>query len=516
MRKLSFLVLVAIVLLTHYVEGAANLKINKVLWNVQSGTITDKIQPGNFVGLSVYLENTGDATASTVTATISESDDYAELKETITATDPAGTGGTKNTMDFPGIGAATTKNHYYDSQFFGVSFPSSTPSTHAVILNLRVNYTDSGAKVANLYFVVKMGESSVFVPPFSPTLTWTEESDGYKSDGIDPDLGHLKETFTYRIKYTDWDNDAPSNGYPRVFIKKAGVDVSGSPFTMTSVNGTSRTGAIYTYSTTLKTGNDYTYYFEAKNATETVTTSLLDAPDVNVIVAGQDSVIMGDDGTEIRVPKDTLNAGVTFNISNATSVPEGIIAGSVGNPIKSTNVAKEISASDGTKTFTNNIRIKIPFTNADVSGLNKSNLKLFYYNNTDGINLWALIPSSTVDTANNTITVEVNHMTIFKVMAIDVASAKMVLYNNLFNPAKGEKVYFKYDLTKEENVNIVIYNIIGQRVKELLNDRRTAGSYTDLTWDGSNDSGEVCASGTYIVYIITDEFNEKKKCIIAK
>ena len=54
---------------------------------------------------------------------------------------------------------------------------------------------------------------------------------------------------------------------------------------------------------------------------------------------------------------------------------------------------------------------------------------------------------------------------------------------------------------EETNVKITIHNIKGQIIKELLNERKSPGVYTDLTWDGKNDSGEIVASGVYIIYI---------------
>jgi len=102
----------------------------------------------------------------------------------------------------------------------------------------------------------------------APTLDWTGEV-GYESDGIEPSSGGTTTTFTYRVKYTDADNDAPLSGYPKVHILKSSSEISGSPFTMTEVDPSDTTysdGKLYTYSTTLSAGTDYTYYFEAKDA----------------------------------------------------------------------------------------------------------------------------------------------------------------------------------------------------------------------------------------------------------
>lgn len=131
-----------------------------------------------------------------------------------------------------------------------------------------------------------------FLPPEpagrAPTLSWTGEA-GYTADGIDPQAGNTTAAFTYRVTYTDADGDAPMSGYPRVHILKGGSEINGSPFAMTGAGGSPAEGTIYTHSATLPEGTDYTYYFDAKDATglQAVTaptsptpTAPLDAPDV--------------------------------------------------------------------------------------------------------------------------------------------------------------------------------------------------------------------------------------------
>ena len=64
-------------------------------------------------------------------------------------------------------------------------------------------------------------------------------------------------------------------------------------------------------------------------------------------------------------------------------------------------------------------------------------------------------------------------------------------YPNPFNPS----TMIKFALPKESNVKLVIYNILGQRVKELLSEVLSAG-YHETQWDASN-----ITSGIYIVKI---------------
>ena len=121
----------------------------------------------------------------------------------------------------------------------------------------------------------------------APTLSWTGETD-YTTDGLNPETGYPDTDFVYRVKYTDEDNDGPASGYPKVHIMKGGIEIAGSPFTMSEVDEGDTNysdGKLYTYTKSrLGPGDDYTYYFEAKDvwndSATGVPTSAQDGPDV--------------------------------------------------------------------------------------------------------------------------------------------------------------------------------------------------------------------------------------------
>ncbi len=70
-------------------------------------------------------------------------------------------------------------------------------------------------------------------------------------------------------------------------------------------------------------------------------------------------------------------------------------------------------------------------------------------------------------------------------------------YPNPFN----NKVQISYQVPEQGYMNIEIYNINGQRVKTLFEGKNmTIGDHL-VSWDGTNEYGNVMASGTYIVTI---------------
>ena len=67
-------------------------------------------------------------------------------------------------------------------------------------------------------------------------------------------------------------------------------------------------------------------------------------------------------------------------------------------------------------------------------------------------------------------------------------------YPNPFNP----RTTIKYELHKVSNVTMIIYNILGQKIKTLVDDKKIPGSY-QIEWDGTNEYGRKVASGQYII-----------------
>ncbi|MBI4801289.1 MAG: hypothetical protein HY796_02085 [Elusimicrobia bacterium] len=164
----------------------------------------------------------------------------------------------------------------------------------------------------------------------APTLSWTGETN-YTADGLNSEAGNILVNFIYRVKYTDADNDAPGSGYPKVHIKKGGVEISGSPFTMTFVSGVNSTGAVYTHSTALALGTDYTYYFEAQDAygapATGAPTAAVDAPDVGEIAKQENfKTTIGDN---LFSPKKGGTSKVKFSVPSAGKVSLKIYSASL-------------------------------------------------------------------------------------------------------------------------------------------------------------------------------------------
>ena len=84
-------------------------------------------------------------------------------------------------------------------------------------------------------------------------------------------------------------------------------------------------------------------------------------------------------------------------------------------------------------------------------------------------------------------------------------------YPNPFN----SMTTIKYALTGkyEQETQLVIYGVLGQRVRTLVNKEQQAGVHT-VVWDGKNDAGQQVASGTYFYRLTSGEFVNMKKMVL--
>jgi hypothetical protein len=92
-----------------------------------------------------------------------------------------------------------------------------------------------------------------------------------------------------------------------------------------------------------------------------------------------------------------------------------------------------------------------------------------------------------------------------------VAYALEQNYPNPFNPSTT----IRYSLAKKSDVNLEIYNTLGQRVRTLYSGARSTGEYETI-WDGTNDNGGHVASGVYFYRLRTGEYNAVRKLVMIR
>jgi hypothetical protein len=84
-------------------------------------------------------------------------------------------------------------------------------------------------------------------------------------------------------------------------------------------------------------------------------------------------------------------------------------------------------------------------------------------------------------------------------------------YPNPFNPSTT----IKYTLKKAQDVNIAVYNVLGQRISTLVNAKQAQGLH-QVVWNGKDNFGRSVASGVYFYRIKTQNGSMTKKMVLAR
>jgi len=84
-------------------------------------------------------------------------------------------------------------------------------------------------------------------------------------------------------------------------------------------------------------------------------------------------------------------------------------------------------------------------------------------------------------------------------------------YPNPFNPTTE----IKFSIAKSSRVTLTIYDLLGRKVKTLVNSNLNAGLHK-VTWNGTNESGKKVGSGLYLYRIESDNFVKTKKMVLLK
>ncbi|MBU1077403.1 MAG: hypothetical protein KKH98_08935 [Spirochaetes bacterium] len=104
----------------------------------------------------------------------------------------------------------------------------------------------------------------------------------------------------------------------------------------------------------------------------------------------------------------------------------------------------------------------------------------------------------------------------FLIRGFDMTGYKLIPVNNLFNPARGEKMSVKWSIEKEEKVMLEIYNVKGEIVKTFYNNEPVLPGVYQNDWYGNNNGNNRVGSGIYFIKMSAGAFNDIKKVVVVK
>ncbi len=96
----------------------------------------------------------------------------------------------------------------------------------------------------------------------------------------------------------------------------------------------------------------------------------------------------------------------------------------------------------------------------------------------------------------------------------EILPAALVLQQNYPNPFNPTTT-IRFALPSASHVKLNIYNVLGQRVRTLVNEPRVAGFHSVL-WDGRNNGGALVATGVYLYRLELDQRAFTKKMLLLK
>lgn len=84
-------------------------------------------------------------------------------------------------------------------------------------------------------------------------------------------------------------------------------------------------------------------------------------------------------------------------------------------------------------------------------------------------------------------------------------------YPNPFNPSTS----ISYTIRADNDVNITIYNLLGESVRTLVNENKKVGEYS-VVWDGRDNLRQPVASGVYYYQLKVKDVTSAKKMVLLK
>ncbi len=88
------------------------------------------------------------------------------------------------------------------------------------------------------------------------------------------------------------------------------------------------------------------------------------------------------------------------------------------------------------------------------------------------------------------------------------------LHQNFPNPFNAS-TRFRFQLPEQSFVTITVFNQYGQKVKTLINEMRSAGSYS-IDWNGLDRKGDPVSSGVYFIHMNYPKGQQSKKIVLLK
>ncbi len=419
-----------------------------------------------------------------------------------------------------------------------VSRDPCTPSTSDAVTVSAVIEDNSAIASADIMYAVNGGTYGSASMTLGTDNTWTGTIPATGSDGAQVD---------YYISATDdgSDQDAPKTStYPYdIDVSQHGYltyaaggvsDISDIQYTQWSAGDSPYNGCEVTVTgiITADTAQYYSGYgaYALQSASEQWSGIVFDGWDDDEFTSGDEVTITGtveeyDPAWHFKYDNNTK----LINISSVT-------VNSTGNAIASMNVSTADLAQDADEVESYEGCL-VTVSNVTVSSVNSYDWSIV-----DGSGVECLIDDDMATMAANsfmsgleegstlgsltgifnfsfgTYKIQVRDLADLGQLGIDDdfegIAREFALYPNYPNPFNPE-TRIRFQLAKHSNVKLMIYDILGRKVRTLVSNKMDAGHHV-VNWDGLNDEGASVASGMYVYRIKADDFIAHRKMLLVR
>ena len=110
-----------------------------------------------------------------------------------------------------------------------------------------------------------------------------------------------------------------------------------------------------------------------------------------------------------------------------------------------------------------------------------------------------------------TLTIDVSKLNVNDSEPIPEKFALHANYPNPFNPTTT----ISYDLPEQSRVTLGIYDLLGKKIKTLINQSQDAGNKMAV-WDGTDEFSRPVSAGVYLYQIQAGDFIQTRKMLLLK
>lgn len=233
-------------------------------------------------------------------------------------------------------------------------------------------------------------------------------------------------------------------------------------------------------------------------------------------------------GGEIAFQPGSLSGDVTLHISlpqmanvdTSVHFPQGILTGASFEVLVNGVPVHPFS-------FGSPVQIAFPIKKGlfDLLGISLEELGVFFADSstldTTGIS------NVVVDTASGMVYAETEHFSdlvvaictsVTKVESGDRSGLqkKYTLYPNFPNPFNPEtEIRFDISGTRAQKIRLIVYNLLGQEIRTLVQGTFNPGSYR-VHWDGKDNLGRSVSTGIYLYRLEGEEFTLTRRMVLIK